>query len=320
MAARRLLMLLVLALLAACASRPPAPVESRTRPPGAAVPAPRPPPTPAAPAGAPPGTAPGDGVVVQSAQVRPSGIEVRPLGGATPAPAAGGVRTQPKGVKRPYTPSALAELKAAEGAVAGAGPSTGAGASGGAAPGAASAGALPAAAATVPPGAPAPSPAATPPATTPPTPTPPVATTAPAPGGPPAPASGVSSGDAPAGKVNFAWPAKGRVIAGFSEPRSMGLSIAGTPGDPVAAAADGRVIFSGPGPRGYGNLIIVKHDAETLSVYAHNRALLVKEGQAVKQGQTIAELGDTGTDRPRLHFEIRRNGRPVDPLKLLPPR
>jgi lipoprotein NlpD len=118
----------------------------------------------------------------------------------------------------------------------------------------------------------------------------------------------------------FAWPARGRVVQGFSAPRSMGISIAGSPGDPVSAAADGRVIFSGPGPRGYGNLVIVKHDDETLSVYAHNRALSVKEGQSVKRGQKVAELGSSGTDAPKLHFEIRKSGKPVDPQKLLPPR
>ena len=118
----------------------------------------------------------------------------------------------------------------------------------------------------------------------------------------------------------FAWPARGRVVQGFSAPRSMGISIAGSPGDPVSAAADGRVIFSGPGPRGYGNLVIVKHDDETLSVYAHNRALSVKEGQSVKRGQQVAELGSSGTDAPKLHFEIRKSGKPVDPQKLLPPR
>jgi lipoprotein NlpD len=118
----------------------------------------------------------------------------------------------------------------------------------------------------------------------------------------------------------FAWPARGRVVQGFSAPRSMGISIAGSPGDPVSAAADGKVIFSGPGPRGYGNLVIVKHDGETLSVYAHNRALSVKEGQSVKRGQKVAELGSSGTDAPKLHFEIRKSGKPVDPQKILPPR
>lgn len=118
----------------------------------------------------------------------------------------------------------------------------------------------------------------------------------------------------------FIWPARGRVIQSFSEPKNMGIAIAGNPGDPVQAVADGRVIFSGPGPRGYGNLLILKHDTETLSVYAHNRALLVKEGAQVRRGQQIAELGESGTDRPKLHFEIRRSGKPVDPVKLLPSR
>lgn len=129
----------------------------------------------------------------------------------------------------------------------------------------------------------------------------------------------VSSSGAPSAR-GFIWPASGPVIQGFSEPRSMGVSIAGKPGDPVVAAADGRVIFSGPGPRGYGNLLIVKHDDDTLSVYAHNRALLVKEGANVKRGQRIAELGDSGADRPKLHFEIRRQGKPVDPTAYLPSR
>jgi lipoprotein NlpD len=116
----------------------------------------------------------------------------------------------------------------------------------------------------------------------------------------------------------FAWPAKGKVIQGFGEARSTGIAIAAAPGDPVSAAADGKVIFSGQGPRGYGNLIIVKHDADTLSVYAHGRTLLVKEGQTVRKGQKIAEAGDSGADKPKLLFEIRKGGKPVDPLKLLP--
>lgn len=138
----------------------------------------------------------------------------------------------------------------------------------------------------------------------------------------PAPAAPAPKSAEPAAvsSSGFAWPARGRVIQGFSAPRSMGISIAGSPGDPVSAAADGRVIFSGPGPRGYGNLVIVKHDDETLSVYAHNRALSVKEGQSVKRGQKVAELGSSGTDAPKLHFEIRKSGKPVDPQKLLPPR
>jgi lipoprotein NlpD len=110
------------------------------------------------------------------------------------------------------------------------------------------------------------------------------------------------------------------VLEGFSEPRNMGISIDGQPGDPVLAAADGKVIFSGVGPRGYGNLIIVKHDNDLLSVYAHNRSLVVREGDQVARGQKIAEIGDSDADRPKLRFEIRREGRPVDPSRYLPAR
>lgn len=123
-----------------------------------------------------------------------------------------------------------------------------------------------------------------------------------------------------AGSADFIWPATGQVLQGFVEPRNMGITIAGKPGDPIVAAADGRVIFSGPGPRGYGNLVILKHPNETLSVYGHNRTLLVKEGQNVKRGQRIAELGSSGADSPQLRFEIRKDGKPVDPRKYLPPR
>jgi lipoprotein NlpD len=121
--------------------------------------------------------------------------------------------------------------------------------------------------------------------------------------------------------AGFGWPAAGRVVRGFAEPAHPGLTIEGAAGDPVFAAADGRVIFSGTGPRGYeGNLLIIKHDAETVSVYAHNQALLVKEGQAVKQGQRIAEFGSDAAQTPVLQFEIRKQGRPVDPIKFLPKR
>jgi lipoprotein NlpD len=118
----------------------------------------------------------------------------------------------------------------------------------------------------------------------------------------------------------FIWPASGAVVNSFKTRKSKGIGIAGRAGDPIAAAADGEVIFSGLGPRGYGKLLIVKHKSDWLSVYAHNKNLLVKEGQAVRQGQKIAELGSTGTDRPKLHFEIRRQGKPVDPLAHLPQR
>ena len=122
------------------------------------------------------------------------------------------------------------------------------------------------------------------------------------------------------GSIEWAWPTAGKVIAGFNETSSKGVDLAGKPGDPVLAAAGGRVVYAGTGLRGYGKLVIVKHDNSYLSAYAHNQSLLVKEGQAVSKGQKIAELGDSDSDRPKLHFEIRRQGKPVDPGKYLPPR
>ena len=119
--------------------------------------------------------------------------------------------------------------------------------------------------------------------------------------------------------IEFIWPAKGRLLAGFSEPNSKGVDIAGRLGDPVLAAAPGRVMYTGTGIRGYGKLIVIKHDNGFNSVYAHNREILVKEGQAVARGQKIAELGDSDADTPKLHFEIRKSGRPVDPIRYLPP-
>ena len=119
--------------------------------------------------------------------------------------------------------------------------------------------------------------------------------------------------------IDFMWPAKGRVLAGFSEPTSKGVDIAGRMGDPVVAAAQGRVMYTGTGIRGYGKLIVIKHDNGFNSVYAHNREILVKEGQTVARGQKIAELGDSDADAPKLHFEIRKSGKPVDPLRYLPP-
>ncbi len=120
--------------------------------------------------------------------------------------------------------------------------------------------------------------------------------------------------------INWGWPANGKILETFNETRNKGLDISGTPGDPVLAAADGKVVYSGSGLRGYGKLIIIKHNNTFLSAYAHNRAMLIKEGQAVRRGQKIAELGQTDTDTPRLHFEIRRQGKPVDPSAYLPKR
>ena len=119
--------------------------------------------------------------------------------------------------------------------------------------------------------------------------------------------------------IDFIWPVRGRVLAGFSEPNSKGVEISGKIGDPVVAAAQGKVMYTGTGIRGYGKLIVIKHDNGFNSVYAHNREILVKEGQTVARGQKIAELGDSDADAPKLHFEIRKSGKPVDPLRYLPP-
>ena len=120
--------------------------------------------------------------------------------------------------------------------------------------------------------------------------------------------------------LGFAWPASGSVIGGFDEAKNKGLDIGGKAGDPVQAAADGQVVYAGAGLRGYGNLIILKHNNTFLTAYAHNQALLVKEDQKVRKGQKIAEMGKTDADRVKLHFEIRRQGKPVDPAKYLPVR
>ncbi|MFO1345922.1 MAG: peptidoglycan DD-metalloendopeptidase family protein [Rhodocyclaceae bacterium] len=120
--------------------------------------------------------------------------------------------------------------------------------------------------------------------------------------------------------VAWIWPANGTVISQFSESGAKGIAIGGKAGDAVVAAGDGKVVYAGTGLRGYGQLIIVKHNATFLSAYAHNQKLLVKEGQTVSKGQKIAEMGNTDADQVKLHFEIRRQGKPVDPMKYLPQR
>ena len=122
--------------------------------------------------------------------------------------------------------------------------------------------------------------------------------------------------------ITWSWPAPGNpgVIAGFDDAKNKGLDIGGKPGDPVLAAADGRVVYAGAGLRGYGNLIILKHNNTYLTAYAHNQKLLVKEDQKVRKGDRIAEMGSTDADRVKLHFDIRRQGKPVDPGKYLPAR
>lgn len=141
---------------------------------------------------------------------------------------------------------------------------------------------------------------------------------------PTAPASAPDSASAkPVAKeaeINWLWPVNGTVLTGFDEVKNKGLDIGGAAGDPVLAAADGRVVYVGAGLRGYGNLIILKHDNVFLTAYAHNQTLLVKEDQLVARGQKIAEMGHSDADRVKLHFEVRRQGKPVDPAKYLPTR
>jgi lipoprotein NlpD len=137
-------------------------------------------------------------------------------------------------------------------------------------------------------------------------------------------AAGTAAGAPPAKVIepagSWIWPARGNVISAFDEARNKGIGIAGAEGDAVVAANDGQVVYVGNGLRGYGNLLIVKHSDDFISAYAHNRQVLVKQGQAVKRGQRVAEMGQSDADRPKLHFEIRRQGKPVDPLQYLPPR
>jgi lipoprotein NlpD len=117
--------------------------------------------------------------------------------------------------------------------------------------------------------------------------------------------------------VDWSWPTPGKVLNNFTE-ASKGIDIAGEMGQPVLAAAPGKVVYSGSSLRGYGKLVIIKHNKTYLSAYAHNSQILVKEGQEVSKGQKIAEIGNTDADRVKLHFEIRKQGKPVDPSKLLP--
>ncbi len=157
---------------------------------------------------------------------------------------------------------------------------------------------------------PLPPPSTTPPVTTPPP--PPTATS------PSAPATEVPR--SPSSGLPWLWPASGKVIETFDDPRNKGIDIAGIEGAPVQAAADGEVVYVGSAVRGYGNLVIVRHSDDFITAYAHNRKVLVAEKQSVRRGQTIAELGRSDADRPKLHFELRHQGKPVDPLKYLPAR
>jgi len=212
---------------------------------------------------------------------------------ATPArPGDGALRTSPRAIKEPYSEQALRDV-ARSGAQE------------------------PVVVARAPETAPRVSPTPTPPAAVPApvVPAPPAAS-APAPA--PVPAPGPSPGDDEG--LDWVWPAKGKLVAQFSESANLkGIDIAGSAGDPVLASAPGRVVYAGTGLRGYGKLVIVKHNNTYLTAYAHNREILVKEGQNVTRGQKIAEMGSTDADQVKLHFEIRRLGRPMDPLRFLPP-
>ncbi|HEX8987230.1 MAG TPA: peptidoglycan DD-metalloendopeptidase family protein [Rhodocyclaceae bacterium] len=141
----------------------------------------------------------------------------------------------------------------------------------------------------------------------------------------PAPKAAEAKPAAPVGDdaVDWTWPAAGKPVAGFADSGpavNKGIDIGGRTGDPVFAAAAGKVVYVGSGLRGYGNLVIVRHNASYLSAYAHNSKILVKETQAVAKGQKIAEIGNSDAEQPGLHFEIRRLGKPVDPLNYLPAR
>jgi lipoprotein NlpD len=205
-------------------------------------------------------------------------------------------KSQPKLFKEPYSEQALREAQK----LAGAAPATVAQA----APSAAPPPAPPAAPAAAPVAAPAAAPLAEPP------PAKGAAKTEQA-----APIAPAEDGE----RMQWTWPASGKVVAGFTETSMKGIDIGGAAGTPVVASAAGKVVYAGSGLRGYGKLIIVKHNATYLSAYAHNREILVKEGQQVARGQKIAEMGNTDASDVKLHFEIRRLGKPVDPLKFLPP-
>jgi len=161
---------------------------------------------------------------------------------------------------------------------------------------------------------------------------PPVASTPPSNGSSPAavppavvpPPATSSNATAPSavssGALQLSWPAAGTVIGHFDDSKNKGVNVGGKVGDAVFAAGAGKVVYSGAGLRGYGNLVIIKHDGTFLTAYAHNSKLLVKEGDSVTRGQKIAEMGNSDADRVMLHFEVRKDGKPVDPEKYLPPR
>ncbi|MFJ7565941.1 peptidoglycan DD-metalloendopeptidase family protein [Herminiimonas sp. NPDC097707] len=192
-----------------------------------------------------------------------SGAEARSLS-APPAGSTAGNKTSPRGEKRPYSDSTLAEMQKSEGAAASAPPKTV------------------------------------------------------APNDKPAETSAAAAATEDE-TVSWMWPAEGKLVATFDD-NKKGIDIAGKSGQQVLAAGAGKVMYAGSGIRGYGNLVIVKHTSTLLSAYAHNKTIHVKEGQSVSKGQKIADMGDSDADSVKLHFEIRQQGKPVDPSKFLPSR
>ena len=192
-------------------------------------------------------------------------------------------KTSPKAIRLPFSDQALAQLQGQSGTGA-----SGAGASGVTVPGAPMTTSAPASPGAVPP----------------------------TPGAPPVTAP---AGDVADDQVDWAWPVKGRILSGYSESASLkGIDIAGNKGIPVAATAAGRVVYAGSGLRGYGKLVIVKHNKTFLSAYAHLDAITIREGQNVTKGQQVGTMGSTDADQVKLHFEIRALGKPVDPMRYLP--
>ncbi|NMM36967.1 MAG: peptidoglycan DD-metalloendopeptidase family protein [Glaciimonas sp.] len=205
----------------------------------------------------------------QTGSIASSGVEVRALSAPSTALGSAGNKTTPRGDKRPYSESALAELQKPEAVAA-------------------------IAAAKVPGTSANPK--------------------------PPAKVEPAKSANADEDGIGWIWPAEGKVIARFEEGKNKGIDISGKLGQHVIAAGSGKVMYAGSGIRGYGNLVIVKHTNNLLSAYAHNKIITVKEGQSVEKGQVIAEMGNTDADAVKLHFEIRQQGKPVDPFKYLPSR
>ncbi|WP_322106377.1 peptidoglycan DD-metalloendopeptidase family protein [Paraburkholderia sp. J41] len=132
--------------------------------------------------------------------------------------------------------------------------------------------------------------------------------------------SATTAAPANAPSISLVWPTSGKVVRSFDGRNSKGIDIVNAAGTPIVAAAPGTVVYAGNGLRGYGNLLIIKHSGEYLTAYAHNQTLFVKEGQTVEQGQKIADMGDSDNDRVMLHFELRYQGRSIDPTRELPAR